>query len=183
MDENLPSGVRSLAFNQGHIGHKREDGTVSHFPPQEAVPSSDAFPWQAPMFADSIAFPYLQLVTALSNPHFSVVYKGLLTVNGKSAQDVQIQQIPPSNQDLGSFFILYHTIDFFIDPISFQVVMTQNMIPKNVVHQVWYSTYTPVSGVLVPFSISEWMGGQKIWDIQLNQMGFNVGLQDSNFTL
>ena len=183
IDETMPSGVRSLAFNQGNITRKREDGTVSHFPPQGRVPSSDAFPWQAPMFADSIAFPYLQLITALSSPQFTLISKGQIAIAGKSAYDIQIQQVPPSSPDLGGFFAQYHAIDFFIDPATFQILMTQDMLPKNAIHQMWYSNYTPVSGVLAPFAISELMGGQKVRDIQLSQITFNSGLQDSSFTL
>ena len=183
IDETTTSGVRSLTFNQGHIARKREDGAVSQFPPLGKVPSSDAFPWQTPMFAESIGFPYPQLLTALNNPQFSIVYRGLLTLNGKSAHDVEIRQVPPGTQDMGGFFAKYHTSDLFIDSGSFQIMMTQNMLPKDVVHQVWYSNYTPVSGVLAPFSIGEQMGGQQVRDIHLNQITFNNGLQDSNFNL
>lgn len=183
IDETTTSGVRSLTFNQGHMARKREDGTVSQFPPLGNIPSSDAFPWQAPIFADGIAFPYLHLVTALSSPQFNLLSKGQVTIGGKSAYDIQIQQVPPSGPDLGGFFAQYHTIDFFIDPVSFQVVMTQDMLPKNVVHQIWFSNYTPVGSVLVPFSISEQMGGQAVRDIHLNQISFNTGLQDSKFNL
>ena len=183
MDENLPSGRRSFTFNQGHIARKHEDGTVSQFPPQGKIPSSDAFPWQTPMFADSTAFPYLQLITALNNAEFSIIYRGLLTINGKSAHDVEIRQLPPNAQGSDGFFTKYHTIDLFIDSVNFQILMAQTMLPKDVVHQISYSNYTPVSNVLVPFSITEEMGGQRLRDIQLSQITFNTGLQDSNFDL
>lgn len=183
IDETLPNGVRSLAFNQGHIERKHEDGTVSQFPPQGKIPSSDAFPWQTPMFAESTAFPYLQLTAALNSPQFSIADRGLITLNGKSVHDVEITQLAPNNQDRGSFFAKYHTSELFIDSVSFQIVMTQDMLPKDTVHQIWYSNYTPVSGVLVPFSIEEQMGGQQVRDIHLNQITFNNGLQDSNFNL
>jgi hypothetical protein len=183
IDETVPSGIRSLIFNQGRIARKREDGTVSRFPPQGKIPSSDAFPWQTQMFSESIGFPYLQMVTALNNPQFSIIYRGLLTVNGKSAHDVQISQVPPTTQDQGGYFANYHNTDLFIDSVTFQIIAIQGLLPKDVVHQVWYSNYAPVSNVLVPFSITEQMGGQKIRDIYLTQISFNTGLQDSNFNL
>lgn len=183
IDETVPTGVRSLVFNQGRISRKREDGTLFHFPLQGKTPSSDAFPWQTPMFSDGFAVPILDLVTALNSTQFSVVYKGLVALNGKSVHDVQVQQVPPNAQEPGGFFLQYHTMDFFVDSASFQVTMTQNMIPRDVIRQIWYADYKPIAGVLVPFSISEQMGSQQVRDIQLSQINFNTGLQDSNFNL
>jgi hypothetical protein len=61
--------------------------------------------------------------------------------------------------------------------------MTQDAFPKHVIHQLRYSDYRSVKSVLVPFSIAEFMGGQQIWAIHLDQISFNSGLQDSSFDL
>jgi hypothetical protein len=184
IDANLPAGIRSWVVNEGQTSLKAENGTVSQFPPQvPVIPSSDAFPYQAPMFADSLIFPYGQLVAVLNNPLFNISYAGILQLDGHSVHDVQIRRTPPNQSDPSGFFTQYHTVDVFIDTTSFQIVMTQDNVPKNVVHQVHYSAYAPVNGLFVPFSISEEMGGQQTWDIQIAQIRFNTGLPDSTFVL
>lgn len=77
----------------------------------------------------------------------------------------------------------YHAREFFIDTLTLQIVMTQDLVPKNVVQQIHYSNYAAVSGILVPFAISEELGGQKTWTIQVTQMTFDSGLQDSAFVV
>jgi hypothetical protein len=57
------------------------------------------------------------------------------------------------------------------------------MLPRGLVHEVHYSNYQTVGGVLMPFSITEDLTGQATWTIQLSQIKFNVGLQESAFAL
>jgi hypothetical protein len=180
IDATLPTGVRSWAVHDGVATTKHENGarSVAANPPN--APSSDAFPYQTPLFPSSIAFPYRQLTNILVNPSFSVSYNGMTQVDGHSVHDIQVQRVSAGGIDPMS---QYHVREFFIDTTTFQIVMTQDLVPKNTVHQIHYSNYTPVSGVLVPFAITEDLGGQSTWTIQLNQVSFNSGLQDSTFVL
>ena len=182
MDSNLSTGTRSFAVSQGRTHRKREDGTVSHFPPTGPIPSSDAFPYVTPIFPSGIGFPNQELAAALNSSQLSVFYKGLVQLDGHSVHDVQVQRVL-SGSTAQDPMAEYNLIDLFIDAATFQVVMTEDSIPKHVLHQIRYSDYRVVTGVLVPFSISEQMGGQRTWDIQLSQLTFNAGLQDSNFAL
>ena len=184
MDSNLSSsGSRSLSILQGVSYRKREDGRLSRIPPSGRIPTSDAFPYTSPLFPSGIGFPNSELLVALNSSQLTVSYKGLVQVNGNSVQDVQIQLILPAPEPQADTTAQYRQIDLFIDPVSFQIVMTQDNVPNHVVHQIRYSNYTPISGVVVPFSISEQFAGQRTWDIQLSQISFNKGLQDSNFQL
>jgi hypothetical protein len=188
MDTSLSTGVRSHVVNNGMATTKDENGTVSSFPrnlpaPGQAprpIPSSDAFPYERPMFPGALASPFQQLAAALNNPAFRIAYKGILSVNGHSAHDFQVQRVLSGSIDLMSE---YHTRDFFVDVSTLQVVMTLDMVPKNVVREILYSDYQAVNGVLMPFSITEVFGGQTVWAIQLIQFSFNVGLQNSVFVL
>jgi len=182
MDSNLSTGTRSFSIDQGRTHQKREDGTVTHLPPQGPVPSSDAFPYVSPIFPSGIGFPNQELLAALNNPQLNVVYKGMVQLNGSSAHDVQVQRVQPMTPNPNDPMLQYETIDLFIDTTSFQIIMTQELVPKHVIHQIHYSNYQPVGAVLVPWSMSELMGGQRTWDIRLAQISFNTGLQDSNFT-
>jgi len=182
VDASLPSGVHSLVISAGQTTTKNKDGAVSQYPPPYPVPSSDAFLYQPPMFPGSLVLPHTQLTVVLNNPRFSISYKGIVQLDGNSVHDVQVQPILPGQTQPDSM-TEYHTIDFFIDTTTLQLVMTQDNVPKHIVHQIRYSDYRNVGGVQVPFSIGEQMGGQKTRDIQLSQISFNTGLQDSDFAL
>lgn len=181
LDATLPNGVRSWAIHDGVSTLKKENGTISQFAATNPnVPSSDAFPYQTPIFPSSLAFPYRQLTNVLANPSFSISYKGIVQIDGHSVHDIQVQRVATGGVDPMS---PYHAREFFIDTSSFQIVMTQDFVPKNITHQIHYSNYTAVSGILVPLAMTEDMGGQATWNIQLSQMTFNSGLQDSAFVL
>jgi hypothetical protein len=188
LDANLRNGIRTHVLDEEQTHIKEEDGSIRSFPQYiptpgkepTPVPSSDAFPYQPPKLPGSIALPALALAAVTTDPSFSVSYMGLIAIDGHSLQDIRIQRQSPGLTDL---MAMYHTSDFFVDPSTFQLVAVQDMVPKNVVHQYWYSDYRVVHGVLVPFSIREVMGGQETWIIELDQIGFNAGLQASDFSL
>jgi len=184
MDENLPAGVRSHSVSEGRTTKMGEDGVVVK-PRAEgaAIPSSDAFLHIAPMFPGGLAFPHLQLAAALKSERFSISYTGVVEIEGRRLHDVRVQRALAGRFDVSGDMSKYRTTDFFIDVVTLQVVMTENLVPYDVVRRIRYSDYKGMSGVLVPFSIGEELGGQKIRTIQLDQIGFNTGLQDSNFEI
>jgi hypothetical protein len=183
MDANLPTGVRSWAVSDGEIARKSENGTISRMVPQGPVPSSDAFPFQTPLFPGSIAFPYRQLAAMLNNPRFNISYKGLVEIDGHSVHDVQLERMPVGAVSSTSLALQPRTRDVFIDASTLQMVMTKDIAPNNAIHELRYSDYRAVNGVLMPFSIAETIGGQQTWTIQLSQIRFNTGLQNSSFAL
>ena len=170
LDASLPKGVRSWAVTDGRMSQKAEDGSVK---PMHS---------QLPMNLSGLVVPYLELSIALKSPAFGLSNKGVIEVNGRSAYDIQVQRVAtgitrPTRVD--GFF----TRDYFVDASTFQVVMTQDLLPDHAFRQLQYSDFRPISGVLVPFSISEVAGSQQTWSMQLSQITFNTGLQDSAFVL
>jgi hypothetical protein len=180
VDANLPRGRHTSVISDGQTTTKAEDGTISRYPPPYPVPSSDAFPYQPPMFPGSFVLPHAQLMAVLNSPRISISYKGIVQLDGHSVYDIQVQKVVPGRTQPDSM-TEYRTMDFYIDTSTLQLVMTQDNVPKHIIHQIRYSDYRPVSGVLVPFAISEQMGGQKTRDLHLGQISFNGGLQDSAF--
>ncbi len=174
MDASLPNGVRSWVANHGKAFEKAEDGTVSQVPGPSFISPS------------SLIFPYIQLVQALKDKTFSVEFKGLTAIDGNSAYDIQVQRgfaLPDGTiqtTEIGA-------LDVFIDASSFRVVMTRDEArpPRNSAegppHEMRFSDYRSINNLLVPFSISETIGGQSTWQIQLSNFAFNSGLTDSNF--
>jgi hypothetical protein len=179
IDATLPTGVRSWAIHNGVGSLEHENGKLSVAANPPNVPSSDAFPHQTLMFPSSIAFPLRQLTNVLDNPGFGITYKGTAQVDGHSVHDIQVQRVSGGFDPMSK----YHAREFFIDSATFQIVMTQEFVPRGIVHQIHYSNYTTVAGVLVPFGIAEQAAGRPTWTIQLTEITFNSGLQDSAFSL
>jgi hypothetical protein len=182
VDASLSNGVRSSAIQDGRTMVKAANGTVTQFPPQYPVPSSDAFPYQAPMFPSSLVLPHLVLTNVLNSATHSIAYEGIVQVDGRSVHDVRIQWIPVGAPEPANISE-YATKDVFIDTTTFEISMIEEMVPKHTMRQVRYSNYTPVNGVMVPHSVSEQVGGQQTWDITISQIIFNSGIQDSDFVL
>jgi len=168
VEASLPRGIHTSVVSAGTTTTKTQEGTVSQYPPPYPVPSSDAFPYQQPMFPGSLVFPHSQLVLALNSLRFSISYKGIVELDGNSVHDVQVQRLLPGKTQTDNM-AEYRTTEFCID--------------VSTLHQIRYSGYRQVAGVWVPFAINEEMGGQKTRDIQLSQITFNRGLQDSAFAI
>lgn len=170
IDATLPTGVRSEAISNGQFTMKTEDGIVA---PLDG---------QAPMSPSRLILPYLLLAPALNSPGFSLLYKGLVAVDGSSAYDVQLVRVLPGLSDSTGRFREYSTIDFFFDSSTLQLLMVQDVVFRHLLRQVRYSNYRFVNGVLVPFSINV-QGAGPLTQLQLSQITFNTGIQASDFQL
>jgi hypothetical protein len=171
IDATLPTGIRSEAITDGQATIKTEDGGVT------------PLHLQAPISPSRLVLPYLLLVPALNSSAFSFSYKGIVDLNGSPAHDVQIVRILPGVSDPTGLIAEFSTIDFFIDPVTSQLLMMQDVVLNQMVRQIRYSNYSLANGVLVPFSISEQLAGQPVWQMNLSLITFNAGLQDSDFQL
>jgi len=170
IDADLPTGVRSEAISRGMMTMKLEDGTVN------------SRQMHAPLVPTRFLLPYLLLSPALGSPGYNIWYKGTVALAGRSLYDIQVQRILSLAPTPTTQLLEYFTIDFFIDPSTFQVVMVQDAIPRHITRQIRYSNYKMVDGISVPFSIVE-SGAELPCEINLDQITFNSGLQDSDFQL
>jgi len=169
MDVNLQNGVRSEVDSDTST-IKFENGMSRRY--------------NVPMSPGRFSIPTLPFPVALTSAGLSLTYKGLVSINGRSAHEIEIQhRLPASISDPNGYFRDFHTVDYFIDASTFQVLMIQDVVAKKSVRQIWYSDYRLVGGILVPFSISEQLDGDSTWQIALGQMAFNSGLQESDFQL
>lgn len=165
-DTSLSTGTRSWTVTAGQVSAKSEDGTV------RLIHS------QAPMNTSGFVIPYLQLIAALDRPQLRLSYRGTTQINGHSVHKVRVQQVSLLNINVN---LPTQTIEFYVDASTFQVVSAQDVLPKGVPHELQYSDYRPVNGVLVPFSISESIAGQPNCVIQLSQVSINAGLTKASF--
>jgi hypothetical protein len=170
LDANLPSGMRSEAID-GWTTIKAKDGSVHKLHTQ------------SPLAPARLILPYLQLSAALNSRGLSLSYVGLVDVDGQPLHHIQVQRVVPGAPDRYKAISEYLTVNYFVDPSTFQIVMIQDVAPEHRVRQVRYSDFRPVNGLVVPFSISERLGGQDTWIIHLSKITLNSGLQDSDFEL
>ena len=180
IDATLPNGVRSEAVHSGQTTVKDTDGNISQFPPTYALPRSEAFTYKTPMVPSSVAFPYLEFTAVLNDPRVSLSYDGLVQVDGRSVQQIEARRVFSAR---AAAMDEYHVSDYFIDASTLQIVLIRDVIPVHAVHEIRYADYRVVNGALMPSSISEQIGGQPTWDMQLSQFSFNTGLQDSGFVI
>ena len=175
LDATLTTGVRSWAVNNGTGFTKETNGTVSQIPYHNTVNFGN------------LAFPISFLSTIIGDASTSITYVGLEARNGVQVHHLRTQKIFPSKIDPGGIVSKLSTRDFFIDSTSFQIVATQDMVhPEGAStidypREMQFSDYRTVNGVLVPFAVAEVATGQLTYSIQLNQVTFNTGLQDSDF--
>lgn len=177
LDADLPDGSLSWAVNNSIGLYKKLDGSTQHI----SFPNAVNF--------GSLTFPYMYIAAGVADPSTSISYIGVDTKNGQRTYDIRIQQTFSSEQDPSGILSKLTKRDFFIDAVTFLIVKTLDMVhPEkastiDIPHEMEFSDYRNNNGVLVPFSISEITVGQHTYTIQLDQMRFNTGLQDSDFNL
>ena len=175
LDASLPNGVRSWAVNNGTGSVKEVDGTTTPIQYHNTINFG------------SLTFPFKYLVTALQDTSTSISYLGLVTTDGRQAYHIRLRKVFAPNADPNGIRSKLTTRDFFIDAGTFYVLSTLDMVhPKNRStedrpHEMHFSDYRPVNGILVPFSVTEKGGGQRLSTIQFNQISFNTGLRDTDF--
>lgn len=177
IDATLPTGAWSWAVHDGIISTKTEDRTVTSFGSNTNVPSSDAYPYQTPLFAAGLLFPVGPLAVLTSHQTFSILYNGIAQIDGHVVHDITVHLGPPGPPSIGP------TREIFIDTTTFQIVMVRDHLPRAVVQEVHYSDYRTVDAVLMPFSVAESTDGRPIWAIQVNEITFNSALQASAFVI
>ncbi|HEV2963659.1 MAG TPA: hypothetical protein VG649_17670 [Candidatus Angelobacter sp.] len=175
LDASLPEGVRSLTVNGGDGSLKEASGEVKPLPSH----NTENF--------GSVTFPAAALAEALRDSSFGVYYIGSETKEDHQVDHIRLQKT--FNNDPQGLLSRLTRKDFFIDASTFQVVSTLDMLhPErqsgvDYPHEVQFSDYRQVEGILVPFAITEITSGQRTFTIQLNQFTANTGLFDRDFQI
>jgi hypothetical protein len=177
LDATLPDGVHSWIATVGAALEKHPDGTITLMPFQNTLKPATA------------TFPFIPLVAALQDPTTTISYVGLVSHDGQQAHDIRLQRNFQASSDPNGAQSAVTRTDFFIDPNTFLILSMQDMAypkdnePGESPREIQFSGYQSASGIVVPFSIKELIGGQQTVTIQLNQITLNSGLTDADFTL
>jgi len=173
-DASLPDGVRSWAVTKGAGALVDIDQTRTKFTYQTAVAQR------------SLSWPVLDFIVALSDPAATISYVGPVSNAQGQAYQIHIQETYPSASDPTGLLSKGSSRDYFIDPNNFlltEIRNTQSVGGQNYVQSLRFFSYTNVNGLLVPFTVTETIGGQRTWTLQLSNISFNVGLTDTDFQL
>lgn len=172
MDDELPSGQRSIVINNDSHVMIDPDGTIRPISRQTA---SDI---------TGITFPYPTLMTAIHDLSISISYAGLVTYDGGSEYDIRIERIYPSWQDPDGTRSAHEVRDVYFDPTTYQVIRISDHIyfgEQGVSHDILFSNYKMENSVLLPMTITEKVRDVPLLTIQLTQATLNSGLSDADF--
>jgi hypothetical protein len=178
LDAVLPSGPRSWAVNDSN-------GSISGSS-KEAYASPNPIPYHNAVDFGSLTFPVAHILTALRDPGTNIYYLGLVVIDGHQAHQIRVEPFATEG-DPGNMISKLNTKDFFIDTTTLQISgMRDIMHPDNnstldFSHEIGFSDYRIVSGALMPFSVTETIGGNRTWTIELTQIAVNGGLSDTVF--
>ncbi len=177
VDATLPEGAHSWTMNNGTALEKHPNGTVTPLPfPLTLRPANSTF-------------PFFRLLAVLQDTSWSISSVGTVEHNGQQAYDIGLQKMYTDGSDPTGLKSRATKTDFIIDPNTFLVLSVQDKAypkdrgPGDAPHEMQFSNYKSFNGILVPFSITELIGGQQTSTIQFSQFTFNSGLTDSDFAL
>jgi hypothetical protein len=177
-DEQLTSGTQAWAVSNGLGSFKHANGKITPIPFHDAINLG------------ALTTPILRLAAAVADTNTDIIDKGVVTVQTQQFRQIRIHKnAVASTTDADGSANRIQTADYFFDPNTYQLVGVQDQthpvksMTRNIAHAVYFSDYRSINGVSLPFSVTEYIGGQKTWSIQLSAFSFNTGLTDADFQI
>jgi hypothetical protein len=180
IDSELAEGKRTAVVNG-------EGGMLT-----EANGRTSAIRRQGAVDLWSLTLPYLHLIGGLRDLSTGIVYGGTVSHNGASVYDIRLVKSYPAGQDPAAKRGAREARNFYIDPQTFFVVAISDRIqyaqpldesfPHEIAHEILYSNYRTENGIATPQTIAETVHGVTRFTINLNQVTFNPGLADAEFS-
>lgn len=177
LESSTPKGQLNWFVDWGNGAVKNLDGSVATLPYQNAVNLG------------SFTLPSVALAAALQDSTTSVIDFGVAAVNGAKLEQIRVQRKANAVIDPNGMLTKMTVRDYFFDPATAQLVLIRDSLvdparsSESYTHEVSFSDYRNTNGLLVPYSISEQIAGQRTWSIQLTSIAFNQGLSDADFQL
>jgi len=174
IDSALPDGAHGWIVSNGAGLFENPNGTTKPIPNHDAVALG------------TFTLPVIRLAVALADPTYSLSCKQVQNGSQQFYQ-VSVAKTFSSQEDPDGGLSKLETFDFFIDANTYLITGVHNgihppdFVTISIPHDVYYSNYQPVNGILVPFSINEFKAGQKVWSLQVSSVQFNTGLTDADF--
>ena len=177
-DITLENGVRTAIADGGSEVVRDERGFIRSHASQGAVAN------------EQFIFPYTQLLLALADSSICVIDLGIITHQNQAVHAIRTQKIFLDGSDPQGHKASLSTHDYFLDPNSLQILSIMDSPtarsvaqgPLSLTHEVQFSGYQPVSGILVPFSSTELVNGQELSTITLQNVNLNAQFASADFS-
>ncbi len=175
LDASLPDGMQSWAVASWKGSLKSTSGKITQIPAYNAINLG------------SLTLPFLEMANALKDSSVSVSLVDQEQINGRSAYRITVQRTFGAAVDPRGTMSGWTRKDYLIDattslPAEIHI-MTHPVEThlRSYLQEIVVTDYRSTNGVVLPFSITEKIGGQTTWTIQLNSIAVNTGLTDSTF--
>jgi hypothetical protein len=177
MEADLPEGMRTWVVNDGN-GTKREAD-------QKALPLSS----ENAVNLGNLTFPIAQIAAVLGDAKADVSLVGVETRDGRSIYRLRVKgQLGLSSEPIP---VLPVVKDLLVDALNFSILSVEDRPFQTYEpggkpsdkpsREIEFGDFRTVNGVLVPFSISTKLMGQRTLSIQLTSVAFNGNLTPDNF--
>ncbi len=177
LDAQLPEGIRSWVVTDLGGTLRRSDG------------SKTSINYANAQSLRYLTFPYPLIALALADPSTAITISGTSTVSGREEIRVEISPASVSPAPANSESPVVGSTTYVIDPQSSLVLEAENASwsedgrMSSAVHDVIFSEYKTVAGVLAPFQVTEFVGNQLTWTLHLDTLNLNTGLVSGDFVL
>jgi hypothetical protein len=177
LDATLPDGMQSWAVASWKGSLKSTSGKISQIPAYNAINLG------------SLTLPFVEMANALRDSSVSVSLVDQEQINGRSAYRIRVQRTFGAAVDPRGTMSGWTTKDYLIDATTLlpaEIHLMTHPVEthlRSYLQEIVFTDYRSVNGVVLPFSITEKIGGQTTWMIQLSSISFNTGLKDSDFQL
>ncbi len=172
LDLNASAGERSIRI-YGPYGEILESNGVRH-----PLPATTAM-------SGLFAFPRL-LAATFPDAAMTVLERGMVSIDGQSLHRVTIE-IPDLSSESSSPAGDISVIDLYFDPATSLLVKSAVSVQLDsqdraiYLQVVTYSDYQKVEGILLPFTYSQTLNGQRQWTLQLTSVKTESSLDASYF--
>jgi outer membrane lipoprotein-sorting protein len=131
--------------------------------------------------------PVLSEVSNWNDPSFHVSYVGLESLDGRPVHHVKVQQPPRGTTRIHQDLSNLSAVDLYIDSESYLLLKRSRVVPgiqdyrQTLQVEETYADYRPAGKLLVPYSISFYIRGQKIMTVTIDSVAINSGLNAAEF--
>ena len=167
---------REVALVQGGTGKVVRDARVT-----------DMAPWQW-RHTRPEHFPALLCTSELQRLRMEVVYVGLEKLGATAVHHIRVSAAPQGrvarSDKIEALISEFH---LFLDPATYVVLKVRRFafspeaIENRSEFETVYGDYRLVGGILMPFKVSNYLSGQKLWDVNFRDIRLNAGVSDGDF--
>jgi len=174
MDSHMDDGLHYLVLNHG-IGKLTTPDSTSN------ISGMNGF------HMGLLILPLPDLVAALDDSLASFSFEGTEQLGSSSAYKIRVTRGISAKLASSSTANNLRSSEVFVDTTTSAVIAIRTSYYPRVtfahpaVREVVFSDFRQVKGLIVPFSITEKVGGQPIHTIALDKIDFNVGITDEVF--